>query len=101
MSLKIAKRGAISPFIVMEVMRAAAEREAATLYREAYGFCDKVGDYVSKELFMELLRDEEGHIDFLETQLGLYDRLGTQHYEHLNAEPANEADSEDGGQGKD
>ena len=78
----------------------AAEHEAAALYREAYGFCDKVGDYVSKELFMELLRDEEGHIDFLETQLGLYDRLGTQHYEHLNAEPANKAEAEDGGKGK-
>ncbi|MBP1806120.1 bacterioferritin [Rubellimicrobium aerolatum] len=79
----------------------AAEKEAAALYREAYAFCDKVGDFVSKELFMELLRDEEGHIDFLETQLGLYDRIGTQHYEHLNAEPANEASAEDGGQGKD
>ena len=79
----------------------AAEKEAIALYSEAYAYCDKVGDYVSKELFMELLRDEEGHTDFLETQLGLYDRIGTQHYEHLNAEPANEADSGEGGQGKD
>ena len=79
----------------------AAEKEAVALYREAYAYCDKVGDYVSKQLFMELLRDEEGHTDFLETQLGLYDRIGTQHYEHLNAEPADKADAEDGGQGKD
>jgi bacterioferritin len=45
--------------------------------------------------------DEEGHIDFLETQLGLFDRIGGAHYEHLNAEPANEADAGDGGMGKD
>ena len=71
----------------------AAEREAATLYREAYAYCDKVGDYVSKELFRELLQDEEGHIDFLETQLSLLDRIGPERYELLNAEPMNEAES--------
>jgi bacterioferritin len=71
-----------------------AEHEAAALYREAYGFCDKVGDYVSKKLFEELLADEEGHIDFLETQLALFDRIGGQNYEQLNAEPANEAETD-------
>ena len=77
----------------------AAEHDAATLYREAYAYCDKAGDYVSKKLFQDLLQDEEGHIDFLETQLGLFDRIGGAHYEHLNAEPANEADSGGTGEG--
>jgi bacterioferritin len=75
----------------------AAEKEAIDLYREAYGYCDKVGDYVSKKLFEELLRDEEGHLDFLETQLELFDRIGQPHYEHLNADPMDKADSGEGG----
>lgn len=69
----------------------AAENEARTLYIEARGHCDSVADYVSKNLFEELIADEEGHIDFLETQLGLYDELGAERYGLLNASPANEA----------
>jgi bacterioferritin len=70
----------------------AAENEARTLYIEARGHCDSVADYVSKNLFEELIADEEGHIDFLETQLSLYDELGAERYGLLNASPANEAD---------
>lgn len=70
----------------------AAEKDAIALYREAYAYCDKVGDYVSKKLFEELLQDEEGHLDFLETQLELLDRVGQTQYEHLNADPMDKAD---------
>ena len=70
----------------------AAEHDARTLYIEARDYCDSVGDYVSKNLFEELIADEEGHIDFLETQIGLYDTIGAQNYGHLNAKPANEAE---------
>ena len=42
-----------------------------TLYKEARDHCEKVRDYVSKNLFEELIADEEGHIDYLETQLDL------------------------------
>lgn len=70
----------------------AAEKDAIALYREAYAYCDKVGDYVSKKLFEELLQDEEGHLDFLETQLELLDRVGQAQYEHLNADPMDKAD---------
>ncbi|MBL4929895.1 bacterioferritin [Fuscibacter oryzae] len=70
----------------------AAEHGARTLYIEARQHCDKVGDYVSRALFDELLTDEEGHIDFLETQLGLYDRLGEERYGLLNATPADQAE---------
>lgn len=69
-----------------------AEREAAALYREARGYCQSVGDYVSMELFQALLADEEGHIDFLETQLALHDRLGAERYALLNAAPMDQAE---------
>lgn len=70
----------------------AGEHDARTLYIEAREHCDKVGDYVSKALFDDLIADEEGHIDFLETQLGLYEQIGQQNYGLLNAKPANEAE---------
>jgi bacterioferritin len=40
------------------------------------------------------LRDEEGHIDFLETQLDLLDKIGVQNYGQLNADPANDVEGE-------
>lgn len=70
----------------------AAEKDARTLYTEAREYCASVSDHVSKQLFDELLEDEEGHIDFLETQLGLYDRLGAPGYALLNAAPMDEAE---------
>ncbi|WP_108501140.1 bacterioferritin [Paracoccus indicus] len=71
----------------------AAEHDARTLYIEARDHCDSVGDYVSKVLFEELIADEEGHIDFLETQLSLYDTIGAQNYGMLNAKPAPDAET--------
>ena len=70
----------------------AAEYDARTLYVEARDYCESVKDYVSKDLFEDLIADEEGHIDFLETQLDLYETIGAQNYGHLNAKPANEAE---------
>ena len=70
-----------------------AEHGARTLYIEAREHCEKVGDYVTKGLFESLIADEEGHIDFLETQIGLYDKLGEERYGLLNAKPANQAES--------
>ena len=58
----------------------AAEHEARALYQEAAAYCHSVKDYPSKDLFEELMADEEGHIDFLETQLDLIDKLGEQLY---------------------
>lgn len=57
-----------------------AEKEALALYREAIAACEKAQDYASRDLFGELLRDEEGHHDFLETQLELIERMGLQNY---------------------
>ncbi len=66
----------------------AAEHDARNLYIKARDHCDSVGDYVSKNLFETLIADEEGHIDFLETQIDLYDDLGAERYGLLNASPA-------------
>ena len=71
----------------------AAEHGARTLYIEARNHCDSVGDFVTKVLFEELIADEEGHIDFLETQIGLYDKLGEERYGLLNAKPASAGES--------
>lgn len=70
----------------------AAEHDARTLYIEARKHCDQVGDFVSRALFDELLADEEGHIDFLETQLHLFDTIGAEKYGLLNAKPASKAE---------
>ena len=79
---------------IKETMEAdlAGEHDARTLYIEARDHCEKVGDYVSKALFEDLISDEEGHIDFLETQLSLHDQIGAQNFGLLNAKPANEAE---------
>ena len=58
----------------------AAEVEARALYLEAANYCDSVSDRVSKNLFEELAADEEGHIDFLETQKELIRQVGVQLY---------------------
>lgn len=70
----------------------AAEHDARTLYIEARDHCEKVGDYVSKNLFEELIADEEGHIDYLETQLDLHESLGVQGYGLLQAKSADDAE---------
>ena len=44
------------------------------------------------QLFEELLKDEEGHIDFLESQLDLVDSAGVQNYIQLNSDPADEVE---------
>lgn len=67
----------------------AAENDARNLYIEARDYCDKVGDYASKILFEELIQDEEGHIDYLETQIDLVERIGEQNWGQLNALPTN------------
>jgi len=67
---------------VQEILQSdlAAEYDARNLYQEAATYCDSVGDKVSKNLFEELMADEEGHIDFLKTQLNLVEQLGLQLY---------------------
>jgi bacterioferritin len=48
--------------------------------KEAILYCESIKDYVSRELFAEILENEEDHIDWLETQLELIDKLGLANY---------------------
>jgi bacterioferritin len=56
------------------------EVAARALYEEAATHCHGVRDYVTRDLFEELMSDEEKHIDFLETQLDLVAKLGLELY---------------------
>lgn len=58
----------------------AAEMSARALYEEAATYCHSAKDYVSRDLFEQLMKDEEHHIDFLETQLSLVATLGVELY---------------------
>jgi bacterioferritin len=58
----------------------ALEYDALPLLREAIAHCESVGDFVSRKLFADILESEEEHIDWIETQLALMDRLGDQNY---------------------
>lgn len=79
---------------VKEVLEAdlAGEYEAQSYYKESREICRDQGDYVSMEIFEELLNDEEGHIDFLETQLELLKTIGQENYCQLQAAPADQAE---------
>jgi len=58
----------------------ALEQEAVPLLREAIAYCESCKDYVSRELFEDILESEEEHIDWLETQLELIGKVGLQNY---------------------
>lgn len=61
------------------------EYQARTLYTEARKVCNDASDYVSQKIFEELLIDEEGHIDHIETELALIERIGIENYGLLQA----------------
>ena len=67
---------------VPEALRGDLDLELAglPLLREAIAHCERVADYVSRELFEDILQGEEDHIDWLETQLALIDDVGLQNY---------------------
>lgn len=56
------------------------EVEAIALYREIIAYCESVQDYASRDLVDALLADEEEHLDWLDTQLELYDRVGKENF---------------------
>lgn len=56
------------------------EQESLPALKEAIAHCEKIADYVSRELFEHILENEEEHIDWLETQLGLIEKVGLQNY---------------------
>jgi bacterioferritin len=54
--------------------------------RAAIGHCEKVADYVSRELFVHILENEEEHIDWLQTQMRMIHQMGIQNYVQLQSE---------------
>jgi len=56
------------------------EQLAVPLLREAIEYCESIKDYVSREVFSNILESEEEHIDWLETQLELIEKVGLPNY---------------------
>lgn len=67
---------------VAEILQCDLQLELAAhpVLKEAIAYCESVGDYVTRELFEAILESEEEHIDWLETQLELIDKVGLQNY---------------------
>ncbi|MHA3841925.1 bacterioferritin [Sphingomonas aestuarii] len=74
---------------VEEVLRAdlALEMEAVAVLKDAIEHSEKVRDYVSRDLFRRILDSEEEHVDTLETQFEMIERMGIQNYIQLNSKP--------------
>ena len=75
---------------VEEVLRAdlELELEALTQLKGAIAHCEQVRDYVSRDLFAEILENEEAHVDTLERQFEMISNMGLQNYIQLNSAPA-------------
>ena len=58
----------------------ALELEALPDLQSAIAYCEEINDYVSRDLFDSILRSEEEHVDWLETQLGLVEKMGVANY---------------------
>ena len=74
---------------VEEILKAdlAMEEEAIPLLREAIEHCEKVSHFVSRELLLRILENEEEHVDHLETQFEMIARMGLQNYVQLQSAP--------------
>ena len=64
------------------------EQQAMPQLREAIPYCERVRDFVSRDLFSEILVSEEEHVDFIETQLELIDKIGVENYIQLQSQAA-------------
>lgn len=62
-------------------------------YRKAIKICEEAGDYVSRDLFIQILKSEEEHADHYETQLELIKQIGIERYIVLNSDALIDAES--------
>ncbi|QNP45088.1 bacterioferritin [Sphingomonas sediminicola] len=74
---------------VEEILKAdlELELEAVGQLKGAIGYCESVKDYVSRDLFSEILKNEEEHVDTLEQQFEMIARMGIQNYVQLQSKP--------------
>ncbi|MEL6876384.1 MAG: bacterioferritin, partial [Pseudomonadota bacterium] len=74
---------------VEEILKAdlALEHEALPPLKDAIEHCEKVRDYVSRDLFAEILDSEEDHVDTLEQQFDMIERMGIENYVQLQSAP--------------
>lgn len=77
---------------VEEILKAdlELEHEAIPLLRDAIEHCEEVRDYVSRDLFAAILDNEEDHVDMLEKQFDMIERMGLDNYCQLQSEPTEE-----------
>ncbi|MDF7774626.1 bacterioferritin [Sphingomonas sp. AOB5] len=77
---------------VAEVLKADLdlEYEAVAVLKDAIEHSEKVRDYVSRDLFRQILDSEEEHIDTLETQFEMIERMGIENYVQLNSRSVEE-----------
>src|SRR5215471_14996364 len=75
---------------VEEILRGDLELELEALnhLKGAIAHCESVRDYVSRDLFSDILENEEQHVDTLETQFEMIERMGLQNYVQLQSEAA-------------
>jgi bacterioferritin len=70
----------------------ALEMASQPALRDAIQHCESVRDYVSRELFEDILESEEEHVDWLETQKGIIDRIGVERFILLQSKPNEKGD---------
>ena len=63
------------------------EEQAIPLLRDAIEYCEKERDYISRDLFQKILDNEEEHVDWIETQQSLVEKMGVQNYIQLQSKP--------------
>ena len=75
---------------VEEVLRAdlELELEAVDQLKGAIAHCEQVRDFVSRDLFADILENEEEHVDILEKQFEMISRMGLENYIQLQSKPA-------------
>lgn len=75
---------------VEEILKAdlELEHEAIPLLKDAIEYCEKTRDYVSRDLFASILDSEEEHVDTLEQQFDMIERMGIENYCQLQSKPA-------------
>jgi len=75
---------------VEEILKAdlALEYEALPPLKDGIAYCESIRDYVTRDLFQYILESEEEHVDTLETQFEMIERMGIQNYVQLQSKPA-------------